>query len=71
VPTIESNADALLLAIPMVVILLAGLFRLDELVALPPKKPGRDRRLSGLDEGGRPIFRDPDGKRFDVPPKNS
>ena len=68
-PTIQSNADALLIAIPMIVILFVGFFRLDELMALPPKKLGRGGKFSDWDESGRPMCTDPDGKPFDLPRK--
>lgn len=70
-PTIESNATALLVAVPMIVILFAGLFRLDELLAVPPKKSRQGAKLSGWDEDGRLICADPDGRQFDVPRKSS
>jgi hypothetical protein len=64
VPTIQSNADALVVAIPMIVILFLGFFRLDELVAQPPRKSEPVCKLSGWDESGRPVCTDPDGKPF-------
>jgi hypothetical protein len=59
--TILSNTDSLLVAIPMVGILFAGFFRLDELFG-KSKKPVKMRRpMVGSDENGRPICADPDG----------
>jgi hypothetical protein len=58
----HSNTDALLIAIPMIAVLIAGFFRLDELIAAPKKKRLPNRRvIAGSDEYGRPICIDPDG----------
>jgi hypothetical protein len=60
---IQSNTDALLVAIPMVGLLFIGVFRLDELFGKPKKQPVESRRqLSGWDKNGQPICADPDGK---------
>jgi len=60
--TILSNSDSLLVAIPMLGILFAGFFRLDELLGRS-KKPVKTRRLTvGSDENGRPLCADPDGR---------
>lgn len=57
-----STTDSLLVAIPMVGLLFAGFFRLDELFG-KSKKPVKTRRpMVGLDENGRPICVDPDGR---------
>jgi len=62
-----SSRDTLLIAIPFLGMLLAGLFRLDELFAAP-KKVGRQRRPPcGLDLDGRPILCDPDGRPWRTP----
>jgi len=59
---LQSNADALLVAIPMIGILVVGFFRLDELVGKSNKKPVIHRRqIAGLDERGRQVCLDPDG----------
>jgi len=59
---LQSNADALLVAVPMIGILIVGFFRLDELVGKPNKKQTTHRRLmSGLDDKGRQVCLDPDG----------
>jgi hypothetical protein len=59
VSVLESNADAFLVAIPMVVVLIAALFRLDELWCRTPKAREAGRRLSNWDENGIPICTDP------------
>jgi len=58
-----SNTDSLLVAIPMVGLLFAGFFRLDELFGKSKKKKSVKARrpMVGLDENGRPICLDPDG----------
>jgi hypothetical protein len=58
---IQSNTDALLVAIPMIGILIVGFFRLDELVGKPKKQGMPRRQISGLDAKGRQICLDPDG----------
>ena len=59
---LQSNTDALLVAIPMVGLLFAGFFRLDELFG-KSKKPVENRRsMTGWDKSGRPLLTDPDGK---------
>jgi hypothetical protein len=60
---IQSNADALLVAIPMVGMLFAGYFRLDELLGKPKKTLENRRQMSGWDKDGLPICSDPDGKQ--------
>jgi hypothetical protein len=60
---IQSNTDALMLAVPMIGLLFVGFFRLDELFGKPKKQPAATRRrMSGWDKNGRPVCSDPDGK---------
>jgi hypothetical protein len=64
---LQSNTDAILMAIPMLGLLFAGFFRLDELVGKPQKKSGPRRQIAGLDKRGRQICIDPDGNiEFDA-----
>ena len=60
---LQSNLDALLVAVPMIGILVVSFFRLDELVGKSSKKrPVQPRRkIAGLDGAGRQICLDPDG----------
>ena len=60
--TIHSNLDSLLVAIPFLVILLIGYFRLDELFASPKHRVRARRSPCGIDEDGVPILCDPDGR---------
>jgi hypothetical protein len=57
-----SNTDSLLVAIPMVGLLFAGFFRLDELLGKSKKQAKTRRAIVGLDEKGRPMCVDPDGR---------
>jgi len=59
-PAVQSNADAFLLAVPLVVFLFVALFRLDELVCKPRKTLRQGRRLTDWDERGAPICTDPE-----------
>ncbi|MFC5864186.1 hypothetical protein ACFPT7_17910 [Acidicapsa dinghuensis] len=61
--TVLSNSDAILVAVPMVGILIACFFRLDEMFGKPKKKVMLEhrRQMSGWDENGKPICIDPDG----------
>jgi hypothetical protein len=59
---LQSTADSLLVAIPMVGLLFAGFFRLDELVGKPKKAMVTRHRLSSWDEEGRAVCVDPDGR---------
>ena len=58
----QSNTDALLVAIPMIAILFAGFFRLDELLGKPKKPVEQRRKMAGWDEKGLPLCADPDFK---------
>jgi hypothetical protein len=55
----QSNSDLFLIAFPMVALLLAAFFRLDELFCRPSRRPEVGRRLSSWDEDGTPTFTDP------------
>jgi hypothetical protein len=58
---LESNAFELIVTIPMVGILAAAFFRLDELVACPRNARRNRRRLSNWDANGTPLCIEPDG----------
>ena len=57
-----SGRDALLLAIPLIALLLVTVFRLDELFSPKGKNLWRPP-ARGVDEQGREILNDPDGRR--------
>jgi hypothetical protein len=62
---LTSGLDSMLVALPAFVVLLAGVFRIDELIA-SPKHSDRSRRPgSGFDEHGQPVLFDPDGRPSD------
>jgi len=71
---LPSNMDAILVAIPMVGVLFVGMFRLDELIGKPKKRPERRRSIAGSEKDGSPICIDPDGtvirklSKGDAPP---
>jgi len=58
---ILSNADALLVAVPMISLLVVGHFRLDELVGKPRKRASRGHALAGMRKDGGLTCLDPDG----------
>jgi hypothetical protein len=57
-----SSKDAILVAIPFIALLIMGLFRLDGAFVKSRKRSKRPPP-SGVDEKGRPIFSDPDGRQ--------
>ena len=61
--TLLSNRDALLVAVPMVGIMIAGHFRLDELFGKSQKPPEPRRKIAGTDDKGFPLCMDPDGAK--------
>jgi hypothetical protein len=62
---LTSSRDALLIGIPFLIILLVCFLRLDEIIATskPPTNTKQHRRAAcGVDEDGRTILCDPDGR---------
>ena len=59
---LKSGWDTLLFAVPSLGMLLIGLFRLDELFAAPKQRLTMRRPASGIDENGRLLMTDPDGR---------
>jgi len=59
---LESNTDAILIAIPMVGLLFATFFRLDEAFSRYPKPSKNGHPLSCRDKDGHPVCIEPDGK---------
>jgi hypothetical protein len=59
---LKSGRDALLFGIPLIILLLIGIFRLDELFITRRKRNPRSRPPRGVDREGRQIFSDPDGQ---------
>ena len=68
---IQSNTDALLVAIPMVVAMFAGFFRLDEAIGRAQRPMEKGHSLSHWDKDGHPVFIEPDGKQYGKPTARS
>jgi len=58
--SIQSDLKAILVAVPMMLVLLTGFFRLDQLFAAPKRRNAPRRPPTGTDENGAPILCDPD-----------
>lgn len=65
--SIQSDLKAILVAVPMMLVLLTGFFRLDQLFAAPKRRNAPRRPPTGTDENGAPILCDPDGRRQSAP----
>lgn len=59
----KSGRDAILVAIPFIALLIMGLFRLDGVFVKSRKSSKASKPPSGVDEAGRTIFSDPDGRQ--------
>ena len=59
---ISSGLTAMLVIAPLLAILAAGFFRIDELMGKPKKTYRRIPLAGGIDEHGIPIGLDPDGR---------
>ena len=57
-----TGRDAYLIGTPLILLLLVGLFRLDELVSRPKKTLKRPRPSCQMDEDGELVLSDPDGR---------
>jgi hypothetical protein len=64
---IQSNTDALLVAIPMVAAMFAGFFRLDEAIGRTQKPVEKGHSLSHQDKDGRAVCIEPDGRVYRKP----
>jgi hypothetical protein len=65
---LQNNLDTLLLGVPFVLMMLVGIFRLDELMVTPRQKTvTHPRPLNGLDAEGNLILSDPDGTCWQTP----
>lgn len=54
--------DTLFMAIPFLIMMAVGMFRLDELIAAPKTRHSRGRKFCEIDENGRARLSDPDGR---------
>ena len=59
---LKSGWDTFLIAAPFVGLLLATVFRLDEVFASSKRQTRRRSALCGTDENGEPLLTDPDGR---------
>jgi hypothetical protein len=59
---LRSGWDNVVVALPFVLMLAVGLFRLDSMMAAPKTVNRRANRIVGTDENGEPIVCDPDGR---------
>jgi len=64
---LHSGWETVLIAVPLIGILLIGIFRLDELFATPKQRPKPQRPASGMDKDGQPLLSDPDGRPWRTP----
>ena len=64
---LHTNWDSLVIGVPFLLMLLVGIFRLDELIVAPKRRVRLARPASGLDAEGKVIFSDPDGRRWPSP----
>ncbi|MGA2206175.1 MAG: hypothetical protein ABSG10_05535 [Terracidiphilus sp.] len=64
---LQSGWESFLLAAPLVGMALVGIFRLDAIAAAPKCERSRRRPPSGIDENGRMILSDPDGRLWGDP----
>lgn len=61
---LHSVADNLLVGVPMILVLLAVFFRLDEAFTRRPSVQVHRPLAGGVDRNGMPICTDPEGKPF-------
>jgi hypothetical protein len=61
---LHSVADNLLVGVPMVLVLMAVFFRLDEVFTRRPNVQVHRPLAGGVDRNGMPICTDPEGKPF-------
>lgn len=58
----NSGWETALIAAPFLILLVAGVFRLDELLVTQKATQKRPRAVIGTDRNGEPILCDPDGR---------
>lgn len=63
--TLQSGWESFLLAVPLVGMVLLGVFRLDAIAAAPKHEPDSRRPPSGVDKDGEMLLTDPDGHPWD------
>jgi len=58
---IESNLEAILVAIPMLLVLFVSFFKLDECISSPAKPTPQRKGFTHLNQTGEMVFVEPDG----------
>jgi len=64
---LKPGFDTLVIAVPFVSVLLIGHFRLDQIIAAPRRKTKPMAPAFRLDERGRMLMTDPDGRPWKAP----
>jgi hypothetical protein len=59
---LNSGWQTFLVAVPFLTMLLAGVFRLDEVFANQKQGARKRQPASGIDRNGQPLLYDPDGR---------
>jgi hypothetical protein len=59
---LNSGWQTAFVAVPFLVMLLVGVFRLDEVFVAQKQRSRRPRPASEIDEDGQPVLYDPDGR---------
>ena len=59
---LKSGWETLLVALPFLGVLLAGFFRIDQVIATPRRAKAVRRPACGIDQSGRALMTDPDGR---------
>jgi hypothetical protein len=59
---LQSGLDVLFYAVPLLLALIIGFFRLDEFISSPDRKDRSRRPVAGYDTNGEPLLSDPDGR---------
>jgi len=66
---LQSRWLSVLVAVPLVGVFLAALFRLDEIIAAPKRTQAVNRRICGRDVNGNLLLSDPDGRSWGASPE--
>ena len=61
---LNSGWETFLYGVPVIFMLVVGVFRLDELIAAPKRGPRAQRLAVSVDENGKQMLCDPDGRPF-------
>jgi hypothetical protein len=67
-PVLSCGWEAFVVAVPALILVALGVFRLDTILAAPRSGAGLAGRVSGTDEDGEPLLCDPDGRPWHAAP---